>query len=78
MSVSSLLFAFAGDYVPFWSFWPLWSTGHGNSFQSLTLQLHKNDALELRKLLAIHPQAKGLGYTGGAQGSQKGGGQAWS
>ena len=70
----------AGEYVPFWSFWPPWSFGHGNSFESLTLQIYKKDALELRKVLTTHPHAKGLGYTqsGGAQGGQKGGGQAWA
>lgn len=52
-----------GEYVPFWSYWPLWSSGGGNSFSSLQLQLHREDALKLRKLLQTHPNAKGLGYT---------------
>ena len=43
----------AGDYVPFWNFWPLWTHGQGNSYQTLSLQMHKEDAIALRKVLAV-------------------------
>jgi hypothetical protein len=37
--------------------------GVGPNFHRVHLQLQKEDALKLRKLLATHPNTKGLKYT---------------
>jgi hypothetical protein len=37
--------------------------GVGPNFHRVHLQLHKEDAVQLRKLLATHPNTKGLKYT---------------
>jgi hypothetical protein len=45
-----------------WNFWPFWSCGTGNSFATVTLQMHREEALKLRASLASHPGATGLGH----------------
>ncbi len=61
-AVAAAITAAAGEFMPFWMF-PWFPTGTGPSFSTLRLQLHREDAIKLRKLLVTHPNAKGLGYT---------------
>uniref|UniRef100_A0A383VIH8 Uncharacterized protein n=1 Tax=Tetradesmus obliquus TaxID=3088 RepID=A0A383VIH8_TETOB len=51
-----------GDLVPSW-LGGFGVPGVGPNFHRVHLQLQKEDALKLRKLLATHPNSKGLKYT---------------
>ncbi|WIA15026.1 hypothetical protein OEZ85_001727 [Tetradesmus obliquus] len=55
-------FSRVGDLVPSW-LGGFGVPGVGPNFHRVHLQLQKEDALKLRKLLATHPNSKGLKYT---------------